>query len=234
MLPIHARPPTSEPQPARIVPADRVRAEYHPHHFPVPYYRVAAADTHGPGEPPARPARGFFTYPELPRLKLRGLGPADSLILRVALKSGMFDPAHVYLAGLIPTTLADVDRAEIPLSRDRLHCPDPPLQFDFAYPEAPPPHDAHAAAQTRPATTSPGHPLHLLIVEVKPNAGYVAAGQALAYVWAWNRLFADRWPATPAILTDLPRPWLPAFAAEHDITLFSLGHLLIDPPAFPT
>lgn len=219
------------------------RAERDLDRLPVPFIKFPVHLVGRPDFSPPPPPQGFFVSETIPSVKLRGLGPHDSIILRAAIADGLLDPAHLMLSPLIPwvaqtvptrqlvnpfATAADqpsiqerieaVTRGELgepgdPTDLAAPDCPDAPLQPDAMY-------------------DPPGEQLQ--IIEVKPNAGYVALGQVLAYAWNWNRFYGPTRPAVPAILTDLPRAYLPGMAVDFGITLYTLGRLLVEPPPFPT
>lgn len=234
-----------------------VRALYRPDSFPTPHYRLSPEQLDSPQWPiHPRPA-GLAQEWELQRPKVRGLSPSDSLILKLAINEGMFHPDRTHLGALIPYEDPTVPWHEIEVSRNLLECGTAPTQCDLILDRRPMPHyetdtpfddafrrvagpriDVKRNPLAGPAPpvpappASPGFPV--LIVEIKPNAGYVAFGQVLAYLWNWSRFYADRWPARAAILTDLPKPYLPALAAAYDVGILSLNTLVIEPPNYPT
>lgn len=233
-MPPPRKPPSSTAAPGTIEPAATSRARFVPDEFPVPHYLIPEYLTQRPEFAPAPPRRGYYVYEELPRLKLRGLGPADSLILRHAIATKLIDVTRFYLAPLIPATSDPADLAPIPVSRDQLHTSPPPFLPDGAYAPNAPPIPAFTNIDRWPPAAPKRARHDIFVVEIKPNAGYVAAGQVLCYAWAWNRLFGDRWPAQPLILTDQPRPYLPEFGRHHGISLLALDKVLVEPPRFPT
>lgn len=249
-------PPEFRPPAAKLPEHYRLRATYHPDLFPTPYHTIRRAVADRDDFAPRLPARGWFRYPELPPVKLRGLSPTDSLILRAAIAERMLYPAEVGLAAVVPYTPPEPAATPIPVSRDLLTCPDAPGQVDGWIPWPEPP-------TREPSDEEPGYPLEwpdhqekvipgperasdwpelprarlpgrVWLIEIKPNAGYVALGQVLTYTWNWNRHYGARWPAEPAILTDLPRPYLVDMAPDFGIHIISLGRLIVEPPPYPT
>lgn len=217
----------------------RHRATWDVRSLPVYHHRIPADVYQDPRFAPPPPLRGFWLHDELPRRKLRGLGPADSLILRHAIARGLINPQHFYLAPLVPwrTPPAGPEGAawgQDPDSRDLLNCPDAPMQPDGVTDNG----NNRARSRTPGATDAQIYanltPTPIEIIEIKPNAGYVAFGQVLAYAWAWNQLFQDKFPATPTILTDLPRPYLTPLALAYGVNVYQLGALLLEPPPWPT
>lgn len=228
------------PPPQAKLPGSRpYRATRDPKRLPVPFIPFPLPYLTDPRFAPRPPSRGFYLWDQVPRMKLRGLGPADSLILRHAIAANLFDPRHFYLAPLVPWTPPEVPLGEDDPSNNLLQCPDAPLQPDGIVngemmrkwrdtPEvAPLPPDA---AGRGPYPKLPAN----LIVEIKPNAGYVALGQVLCYHFAWMEHYGEDWPLSPAILTDLPRPYLPRLAHAYGVSIFALGHLIVEPPPWPT
>lgn len=203
--PIDAAPPALKvpgKRPVRIrPPSDRL---------PVPHYRISRDALADPLFAPPPPPRGFWLYKQIPRYHLRGIGPADSIILRHAIARGWFDVADIFLTPLIPWAPPPIPDGVI--SRDLEACPTAPFQPDLIV-------LTHDRAE---------------VIEIKPNAGYVAFGQVLAYHWAWSRHFGSTLPLAPAILTDQPRPYLVGMAADYGVHLHALGDLLVEPPPFPT
>ncbi len=226
------------------------RAERDLDRLPVPFIKFPAHLVGSPEFSPDVPPQGFFLVNQIPTVKLRGLGPMDSIILRTAITEGLLDPAHIMLSPLIPWVAQTVPTRKLvnpfatdpdaPTIEERVvhgrfdddppgdsagdpgagdpgpvpaDCPDAPMQPDGMYDE-------------------PNEPLTIL--EVKPNAGYVAFGQSLAYAWNWNRFYGPDWPAVPAIVTDLPRAYLPGMCLDFGVTLFTLGRLVVEPPPYPT
>jgi len=231
------------PPQAKLPGSRRYRAERRPDILPTPFHFFPLAALNSPAALEPRPQRGFWLWTEIPRMKLRGLSPADSHILRTAARAGLIDPKRILLAPLVPwvaqhnltrvlaypgvpprdvtpDVTAQATRAAI-----RIEVPEEPEE-----PEEPP--DCPDAPMQPDAAIRGDGQIELL--EVKPNAGYVALGQTLAYAWNWNRFFGTSWPARPAILTDLPRAYLPGMALDFGITLYTLGELLIEPPPWPT
>lgn len=233
--PVHTDPP---PQ-AKLPGAKPYKATRNPEVLPVPYIPFPVERSREPDFAPAPPGRGYFLWSEVPRIKLRGLGPADSIILRHAIARNLFDPRVFYLGILIPWISPSGALGDTEPSRDLLQCPDAPLQGDGIYK---PPYDWMAKRPPRPEEVpgefAPpgGYPTYPgpLIIEIKPNAGYVAVGQVLCYHWAWMRHYGGDWPMQPAILTDLPRPYMPDFCRAVGVTLIALGSMLVEPPPWPT
>jgi len=116
------------------------------------------------------------------------------------------------------------------------HTPHPHRTPAYGAPH-PPPYardpDRQPATRRKPPP-SIAHPRRIALVEIKPNAGYVAIGQVLCYAWAFNRAFNPLWYAHPVILTDLARPYTPAMCADYRIQLLNLGQMLVEPPPYPT
>jgi len=241
----------------KVVGRRPLRAVYRPADLPVPHYRLSPEQIANPNFAPRIPEGRLADLAELDKPKLRGLSPQDSLILRAAITDAMIHPDRAHLSALIPWHEPDAQQQRVPTSRDLLSCTTAPGQCDLILlsapsPTPPPPtayDDAYAAltqgrAELHPSPYAraappnpdpvPLRPTRLLIVEIKPNAGYVALGQALAYHFYWNLRFRDRWPARPAILTDVPRPYLPQVAAAYGVDLLILARLLIEPPNYPT
>jgi len=233
--PVHTEPP---PQ-AKLAGSKPFHATRQPDLLPVPFIPFPVLRALEPDFAPPPPARGYFLWNDMPRVKLRGLGPADSIILRHAVAAGLFDPSTLYLSPLIPTPPPKFTDVDWPVSRNLLRCRDAPPQPDCLYlgppykmAEPPKPEVAPPA----PETPTPRYPTYPpgLIVEVKPNAGYVALGQVITYHWAWQRHFGRDWPMQPAILTDLPRPYMPDLCHDLGISLIALGDLIVEPPPWPT
>lgn len=228
------------PPPQAKLPGSRpYRATRDPQRFPVPFIPFPLAYLTDPRFAPGPPSRGFYLWDEVPRVKLRGLGPADSLILRHAVAANLFDPRGIYLAPLVPWTPPTQPLGGDGPSSNLLACPDAPLQPDCVlenilwmakHPRPPYPQLPAEAAGRGPHPQLPA----AYVVEIKPNAGYVALGQALCYHFAWMEHYGEDWPLQPAILTDLPRPYLPRLATAYGVSLFALGRLIVEPPPWPT
>ena len=116
---------------AKIGPRYPTRIRYQPDEFPLPHYLIGRHLYMSPDFAPVPPPRGFWLYHELPRVKLRGLSPTDSLILRAAFARGVIHPACFYLAPLIPYHPAhDEPLGPGQTSRNLTRCPDAPWQPD--------------------------------------------------------------------------------------------------------
>lgn len=248
--------------------------------LPVLFYPVSPAIFEAAPLSRATPSRGFWTQADVPRVKLRGLSPADTRLVVAAVQDGLWDARLIRLGLLVPWTdgvssaprllpregealraAGDVALAQgavtrelgeqrlrfggggvpaggrpggqlpaavevgpdveapaypsgevVPPSRNLLECPNAPLQPDVGY----------------------GDRGDLFLVEVKPSAGYVALGQSLAYCWNWNRFFGGEYPASPAILTDVPREYMRPICAAFGVSLFVLERLVVEAPAWAT
>jgi hypothetical protein len=178
--------------------------------WPTPHYRISEDALADPMFAPPPPKRGYWLHAEIPPYKIRGLGPSDSIILRTAISRGMFNVNEIVLTPLVPWTPPRDPAGAV--SRDLTICPDAPLQPDMAVNR----NDKR------------------ILIEIKPNAGYAAFGQILAYVWNWNRHFGATHPARGAILTDQPRLYLVEMLPLYDLDLYALGDLIVEPPPFPT
>lgn len=226
------------------------RAERDLDRLPVPFIKFPAHLVNSPEFSPATPPQGFFLVAQIPKLKLRGLGPMDSIILRTAVTDGLLDPDHIMLSPLIPWVALTLPTRKLvnpfattpdaPTIEERIERPaaGPQDPLDLAGGGDPPgitadPVDCPDAPMQPDAMYDPPNEL-LTILEVKPNAGYVAFGQTLAYAWNWNRFYGVERPAVPAIVTDLPRAYLPGMCVDFGVTLYTLGRLIVEPPPYPT
>lgn len=232
---VHELPP---PQ-SKVAPRRPYRATRDPKRLPVPFIPFPLPYLTDPRFAPGPPSRGFYLWDEVPRVKLRGLGPADSLILRHAIAANLFDPRGIYLAPLVPSTPPGEPLGHDVPSSNLLASPDAPLQPDYIVEGllwmAKHPRPPYSLLPDEAAGRGPYPKLpDALVVEIKPNAGYVALGQVLCYHFAWTEHYGSDWPLQPAILTDLPRPYLPRLAHAYGVSLFALGNLIVEPPPWPT
>ena len=262
---------TPQPRAARFAPLNRElaatqrnRERNRPDLLPVGFYIISDDLLARADFLPAMPARGDVLLPEFNRIKLRGLGLADALILRLAIASGVIDPRAVFLAPQIPTPLpldqgaapphiaVTVDAPLLPdfIGGDPIHGGDPDRNRDNRPDRIRQTLGTHegdrlttptAQVRSNPNTGDGANELAILathvprfIWEIKPAAGHAALGQVLAYAHAWNHAFGPSFPLAPAILTDRPRPYLHSLATAHGVELHSLGQTVINPPSFPT
>ncbi len=115
---------------AKLPIAAKLRMRYIPERFPVPFYVAPDNIYDGSLKIPDVPPRGFWTSADVPPLKLRGMGPHDSLITRLAVASGFFDRKYLLLSPLIPYLPTGNLEEGVPVSRNLLQCEDPPHQPD--------------------------------------------------------------------------------------------------------